>query len=101
MSGIRMLSTSSGLKSASSQIINQSGYLMGIDVVTPTTGTTLLTFYDSENSTTTDKLIIAEVEVDAGFSTLNHEFYAPVIANRGIYVTLTGQTVNYIIRYSL
>lgn len=98
---MRMLSTSSGLLTASSQIISQPGYLMGFDVQTPTTGTVTLTFYDSENSTTSGKLVIAEAEVDAGFCSLNHEYMNPIVANRGIYVTCSAGTFSYIVRYSL
>lgn len=92
--------TSSGKKSTDTQILLIGGTLLGIDVLPPTTGQAVLVIYDSENSTTAGKLILAECHVDAGMPTLNHEFFRPVVANRGIYCTLTGTGAEYIIRYT-
>lgn len=92
--------TSSDKKSASSQILSIGGTLLGIDVLPPTTGQAVLVVYDSENSTTTGKIILAECHVDAGMPSLNHEFVRPLIANRGIYCTLTGTGAEYLIRYT-
>ena len=96
-------STSSGLRSTSAQISSQPGSLMGIDAVSPSSGINYLTVYDSEDSNTTGKLVIAFVEVDAGMVSINHEFFAPVAVNRGIYIEMTGSGsgCSYIARYCL
>ena len=101
MYGSRMVATSSGIKTASAQIMNGAGCLMGIDVQSPASGITLLTIYDSADSDITNKLVLAEVEMDAGFMSLTHEYMAPVVANNGIYVIMTGPSLRYIVRYSL
>lgn len=92
-------STSSGVKIASSQILVGSGALHGVDLSPPTTGQSTLTVYDSENSTILGKLVLAEVYVDAGLATVNHEYFNPVCVNRGIYTVFSGNGNNYIIRY--
>lgn len=98
----RVPATSSGKKTAAAQISTQPSYLIGIDCRSPSSGTTILTIYDSSDSNTTGKLILAEVEVDAGMPVLNHEFSTPVAANSGIYVDVTGAaTGSFIARYSL
>ncbi len=96
-------STPSGLKTASAQISTMSGSLMGFDVQCPSSGYNIFTVYDSENSTTSGKTIIAVIEGDAGMVGINHEFFAPVAVNRGIYVSVsgTGTDYSYIVRYSL
>ncbi len=94
---------SSGRKTASSQICTLSGFLAGIDMISPSSGTATLTVYDSNNSDTTGKTILAEMEVDAGMPSCNHEYPSMVIANKGLYVVLTDTsgTATYIIRYAL
>lgn len=92
--------TSSGKKSTNTQVLAIGGTLLGLDVLPPTTGQAVLIVYDSENSDTTNKLILAEAHVDAGMPTLNHEFVRPVVANRGLYCTLTGTGAEYIIRFT-
>ena len=96
-------STSSGRKTTSTQITTQPGYLCGIDANPPDSQIATLTIYDSENSDTTNKLVLAEVYLDAGFMSVSHEFPNPIHANRGIYAELTssGSNANFIIRYSL
>lgn len=76
---------------------------MGVDVRCPDTGRTFLTVYDSENSDISGKLVLAELEADAGMVSINHEFFAPVAVNRGIYVDVSGTGVNYayIVRFAL
>lgn len=97
----RMLSTSSGLKSADAQITTQQSYVMGFDLQPPCTGIITFTVYDSSNSDTTNKLVLAQAEIDAGVASINHEFFAPIIANSGIYCTISGGTSTYQLRYSL
>lgn len=92
--------TSSGKKTVDTQILGIGGTLLGVDVLPPTTGQAVLIVYDSENSTVTGKVILAECHVDAGQPSLNHEFVRPVIANRGIYCTLTGTGAEYLIRFT-
>lgn len=98
---LRISGTSSGIKTTSSQISSGSGWLLGVDVKSPTTGTTIVTFYDSEDSDTTNKVVVAEIEVDAGLGSLNHDYPHPVYVNRGIYASFSGQTTNFIVRYAL
>lgn len=94
---------SSGLKTSTGQITNQSSFLGGIDMLSPTTGTATLTVYDSENSNTSGKLVLAEMEVDAGMPSCNHEYTNFVNANRGLYCSLDdlSGTASYIIRFAL
>lgn len=96
-------STSSGVKTAAAQITNQPGSLMGFDVQCPSTGYNILTVYDSEDSNTSGKLVLAIIEADAGMVGINHEFFAPTVVNRGIYVSVagTGTDYSYIVRYAL
>lgn len=70
-----------------------------MDLQPPASGQAILKIYDSENSTLTGKLVLAELYCDAGLSGLNHEFFAPVAVNRGIYAELTG-TASYTVRYT-
>jgi hypothetical protein len=93
-------STSSGVKTASSQILSARGGLCGVDTTAPSSGSSVLTIYDSENSTTSGKLVLAEMHLDAGLASLNHEYVVPVGANRGIYcvLTSTGAGTTYVVR---
>lgn len=95
--------TSSGLQIASAQISVNPGSLMGVDVQSPVSGKSILTIYDSESSSVAGKLVIALVEADAGMVGVNHEFFSPVVVNRGIYVVVsgTGTGCAYIIRFAL
>lgn len=94
---------SSGSKTVSAQISVLRSLLSGIDMISPTTGTATLTIYDSNNSTTSGKLVLAEMEVDAGMPSCNHQYTNMVQANNGIYVELTdsSNSASYIIRYAL
>lgn len=97
-------STSSGVKNADAQILSLPGNIMGIDIIPPDSGQAIVQVYDSENSSTSGKLLLAECHVDAGMPTLNHEWLRPIIANRGVYCVLTqtgGANAGYIIRYGL
>lgn len=97
--------TNSGQKTASAQISLYPGALMGVDLTPPTTGYAILTVYDSEDSNTAGKLIISELYVDAGYSGINHEYFSPVVVNKGIYCTLVSSDPStgshYYIRYIL
>lgn len=94
---------SSGVKSATTQICTMRGFLGGLDMISPDTGTATLTLYDSENTDTINKLILAEMEVDAGMPSCNHEYTNMVVANRGIYAVLTDTsgTATFVVRYAL
>lgn len=96
-------STPSGLKSGNQAILTNPGALHGIDVIAPTSGTNFLTFYDSADSNVAGKIELAVVEADAGMVSINHEYFSPVIVNRGIYVVVTGSgsDCQYIVRYAI
>lgn len=95
--------TSSGQQTASAQITPLIGSLMGIDLTPPTTGYSVLTVYDSENSSISGKLILSELYCDAGTVGINHEYFVPVAVNRGIYCVLsgTGSGSHFYVRYAV
>lgn len=72
-------------------------------MISPTTGSALLTVYDSSDSSTSGKLVLAEFEIDAGMPSCNHEYTNLVIANSGLYALLTdiSGTSSFIVRYAL
>lgn len=82
--------SSSGQKTASAQISQLPGGLVGLDITPPTSGYVHLTVYDSEDSNTAGKIILTEAYVDAGATGLNHNFYMPLAVNRGLYCDLSG-----------
>lgn len=97
---------SSGVKTASAQVASRQSLLAGIDMISPETGTATLTLYDSENASVSGKTVLAEMEVDAGMPSCNHEYGNPINANRGIYAVLAYSTgssadASFIIRYAL
>lgn len=94
---------SSDSQSASKQITAMPSMVAGIDMISPSSGTALLTIYDSENASLSGKKILAEMEVDAGMPSCNHEYTNMVLANRGIYASLTDTSgsASFIIRYAL
>lgn len=94
-------STPSGVKTATAQILVGPGALHGIDVTPPTTGITTLVVYDSGDGSTAGKLVLSEMYVDAGLSTLNHEYFTPVAVQQGLYCVFTdGGSSNYVVRFS-
>lgn len=96
-------STPSGLKTGTLQITQSAGSIQGIDLMPPDSGYATLTVYDT-NSGDTSALIVTELVVDAGTIGINHEYFAPVAINRGIYCVLImvpdSQNAKYIIRYN-
>ncbi len=96
-------SNPSGLKTSSSQIMVGPGALSGIDAVAPSSGVVVLTIYDSPDNNTSGRVVLAQVEVDAGMVSVNHEFTTPVGVNQGIYVEATGTGIannySYIVRF--
>lgn len=79
------------------------GALLGIDLMPPSAGYSILTVYDSANGDT-NALIISQLVCDAGMVGINHEYFVPVAVNRGIYCTLTnvgGNNAQYFLRFSL
>lgn len=95
--------TSSGLKTAASQVSVNPGALMGIDVQCPSAGKNVLTIYDSANSSTSGKLVLSIIEADAGMVSINHEYFSPLTVNNGIYVSVsgTGTDYSYVVRYGI
>lgn len=95
-------STPSGLKEGDQQILAMPGSLHGIDVVAPSNGVNFITVYDSADGTTAGKVEVAYIEADAGMVSINHEFFTPVVLNRGLYVKVTGSGTDcqYIVRYA-
>lgn len=103
LSMANIFSNSSGIKTAPNQIYARSSYLCGVNVNPPTTGYTLLTIYDTANGPDLNALILVQIHMDAGMVGVTHEFVAPVIANYGLYCSVTGGTspdVSYSVRYS-
>lgn len=94
---------SSGRRTATAQVSSNPGFLAGLDMISPTTGTATLTIYDSKDSNTSGKTIIAEMEVDAGMPSCNHEYANMVIANQGLYIVLedVSGTASYIARFAI
>ena len=101
-----LFSNTSGLKTEAAQILSQSGALMGVDAIGPTVGCAIIRIYDSADSSTSGKLVLSELHVDAGMMSLNHEYFRPVVVNNGMYVTVTyadgsEEDATYIVRYAL
>lgn len=95
-------STSTGQQLATIQLTTSPGSIAGIDLMPPNAGYAILTVYDTNNSDTAS-LIVTQLYVDAGTVGINHEYFAPVAINRGIYCTLveTGGTgAQYFLRYN-
>lgn len=95
-------STSSGQQTATAQLTTAPGSIAGIDLMPPNAGYAILTIYDS-NSSSTSALIVTQLYVDAGTVGINHEYFAPVAINKGIFCTLvqTGGTgAQYFLRYN-
>lgn len=97
---LRITGSSSGIKTASTQIWTGPAWFLGSDIKTPSTLTTIITVYDSENSDTTGKTVLCEMEIDAGLGSFSHDLPYPIYANRGIYINMAGQTTNYIVRFA-
>lgn len=82
--------TSSGEKSASTVIYTRPCYLHGFEVVPPNIGYSVLKVYDSSNTSTAGKTIIAEATVAAGQNSIYLSFMTPRVANNGVYAELTN-----------
>lgn len=94
--------TSSGQKTTSVQVTTIPAMVSAVLVDPPSTGITTLTIYDSENSTTGGKLVLAYIEKYAGESS-NQVLMPPVIANRGIYCDFSNSagSSSYIVYFTL
>lgn len=95
-------STSTGQQTATAQLTTSPGSIAGIDLMPPNAGYSILTIYDT-NVGSTGALIVTQLYVDAGTVGVNHEYFAPVAINKGIYCTLvnTGGTGSqYFLRYN-
>lgn len=95
---LRWAASSSGEKSATSQIITLGGYLCGFELNPPSSGLATLKIYDSSSGTPTN--LIATATTANGLPSIYVEFPAPRTANSGIYAVLTG-TTTYIVGFSL
>lgn len=96
-------STSSGLQTDTAQITIAPGSIAGIDLMPPSAGYAVLTIYDSSVGITANALILTQLYVDAGTVGINHEYFAPVAVNKGIYCTLVqtgGAGSQYFLRYN-
>jgi len=94
--------TSSGLLSADAQIISMPGQLFTAQLLGDGTNAATLTIYDSENSTTSGKLVLAKITLDAGLVQAEHLVLEhSLVANRGIYCDVSGTGAEYIIGYVL
>lgn len=94
--------TSSGELSASAQIMVMGGYLHGFELNPPVSGISTLKVYDSDNSTTTGKLLLATATVASGMNSIYCEFPSLRTANRGIYCVLTSSVgTTYSVGFSL
>lgn len=96
--------TGSGQQTGNAQISIQRGALLGIDVIPPSSGFATVLVYDSEDSNVAGKRIISEVVVDAGYISMNHEYFVPQGVNRGIYCTIvysggSAADSHYYVRY--
>lgn len=94
-------STSTGLQTALTKLVYKGPCsLSGIDVIAPTSGLVTVTVYDGVD---TSGLVLSEVIVDAGQMSCNHEYFAPVVAPHGIYVTMvysgSGSGASWILRF--
>lgn len=96
-------STPSGLQIATAQITTAPGSIQGIDLMPPSAGYAILTVYDTNNGDT-GALIVTKLYVDAGTVGINHEYFAPVAINRGIYCTLVqtppDEGAQYFVRFN-
>lgn len=90
--------TSSGEKSATSQVTSTGGYLHGFELNPPASGLATLKIYDSSSAGTS--LLLSTATTAAGLPSIYVEFPNPRTANSGIYAVLTG-TTTYSIGFSL
>lgn len=91
-------STSSGELSASTQIVTRPAFLQEVELNPPSIGTATLKIYDS-NSGASGTLLMS-ITVAAGQNTLYLSYPSGRVANRGIYVALTG-TTTFVLGYSV
>lgn len=96
-----MSMTSSGLLTASAQVTLLAGRLHALVVTADGTNVATVTVHDSENSTTTGKVLLATIIVPAGQRFDNIMLPEQgVDAGRGLYCTITGTGANAIVYYS-
>lgn len=94
-----LMSVSSGELSASAQVFVGRCYVTGAQLMPPSAGTATLKIYDSENSTTTGKVVLAEIACQTAGINGSYES-GPIIAQRGIYCVLTGTASTYTTQFS-
>lgn len=92
--------SSSGELSASSIVMNMTGYLHGVELNPPSVGLATVKVWDSPTTSTVGKRLLTTMTCAAGQNALFLTFLMPRIANSGIYCELTG-TTTYVVGYSL
>lgn len=95
---MRHAASSSGEKSATTQITVIGSNLCGFELNPPSVGLATLKIYDSSIAGTT--LLLATATAAAGLNSIYVEFPYPRTANQGIYAVLTG-TTTYSVGFSL
>lgn len=89
--------TSSGLLTSSGVVLNMPGALHTI-IVIATSGTTVVTIYDSATGPTGKVLHKAHVPSSVGSDTLH--LTTPAAANEGLYMSISGPGAEAIVHYT-
>lgn len=93
--------TSSGLKTASAQITNMSGFLHSIIINPPNTGIATIELFNSEDSNTAGKLSLGRFSCAAGQNSLYFAALVPMAAERGIYASVLSGSAAFVVGYSI
>lgn len=93
--------TSSGLKTASAQITNMSGFFHSIIINTPNTGITTVEIFNSGTSDTTGRVSLGRFSCAAGQNSLYFAALVPMCAERGIYASVLSGTAAFVVGYSI
>ncbi len=94
---MRTALTTSGLLSASAAIALQPGQLFSAELYSATAAT--LTIYD--NASAASGLVLAQVVIPAGAAMGQLVFNHGIVANQGIYASLTGAGASFVVHYIL
>lgn len=90
-------SRSSGLKSSSGIIQTGRNRINAVTLITDGTNAATLTVYD--NASAGSGLVISKVTASGAQNTTHVIYESPVVAENGIYATVTGTGASYIIFY--
>jgi len=92
--------TSSGLKTSSAVIYDKSCRLQSVQVNTDGTNAATVIVYDSEDTTTSGRLVLAKFIVPgAQGGDFRHFNDIGIYANRGLYCTISGTGAEAIVAY--